>query len=183
MPPLHPKLVHLPIALAVLMPLLLLGLGLAIHRAWLPARTWILAGALQALLLGGGFAARWSGERDEDRVEGRVPEAALKAHEQAATFFLVGAGGTLLVVAVAGLTRRRGTALALMGASFAASLGVLGLGVRVGEAGGRLVYGHGGVAGPAGPSPAGGEAEAPREAEDHEAREHEAHGRRERERP
>ncbi len=181
--PLHPKLIHLPIALAVLMPLVLLGLGLAIHRAWLPARTWILAGVLQALLLGGGFAARWSGERDEDRVEGRVPEAALEAHERAATLFLVGAGGALVLVAAAGLTRRRGPALALVGASFVASLGVLGLGVRVGEAGGRLVYGPGGVAGPAGTSPAGAEVEAPRDAEDHEAREHEARGRRERERP
>ena len=180
--PLHPKLVHLPIALAALMPLLLLGLGLAIHRAWLPTRTWILAVILQALLLSGGFAARWSGEREEDRVEGRVPQADLKAHEQAATFFLVGAGGTLLLVAAAGLTQRRGPGLALMGASFAASLGVLGLGVRVGEAGGRLVYGPGGVASPAGISPAGAEVEAPRDAEDHEAREHEAHGRRERER-
>lgn len=171
--PLHPKLVHLPIALAVLMPLVLLGLGLAIRRTWLPARAWFLAVGLQALLLGGGFAARWSGERDEDRVEGRVPKAALKAHEQAATLFLLGAGGTLLLVVGVTATRRSGPALALMGASFAASLGVLGLGMRVGEAGGQLVYGPGGVAGPA--TPASPEAGGQEESRDSEAREREEH--------
>jgi hypothetical protein len=177
--PLHPKLVHLPIALAVLMPLVLLGLGLAIHRAWLPTRTWILAAILQALLLGGGVAARWSGERDEDRVEDRVPEAALEAHERAASLFLIGAGGTLVLVVAAGVTRRRGPALALMGIGWAASLGVLGLGFRVGEAGGRLVYGPGGAAASSGVAP---EAGALRESDDSEAREHEGHRARERER-
>ncbi len=167
--PLHPKLVHLPIALAVLMPLIVLGLGLAIRKLWLPQRAWVLALALQGVLLGGGFAARWSGERDEHRVEGRVPESALKAHEGAANLFLVGAGGVLVLVAVGAVTRRPGAFLGLMGASFAGSLLVLGLGYRVGEAGGQLVYGQGGVAGPvnAQGSPA------PEQAEHDEAREHE----------
>ncbi|HJW33570.1 MAG TPA: DUF2231 domain-containing protein [Holophagaceae bacterium] len=171
--PLHPKLVHLPIALAVLMPLLLLGLGLAIRKLWLPQRAWFLALALQGLLLGGGFAARWSGERDEHRVEGRVPEGALKAHEQAANLFLVGAGGVLVLVAAGAFARRPGTSLGLMGASFAGSLLVLGLGYRVGEAGGQLVYGPGGVAGSAGPqgSPAP-ESNGHDEAREHEGREH-----------
>ncbi|HJV21594.1 MAG TPA: DUF2231 domain-containing protein [Holophagaceae bacterium] len=169
--PLHPKLVHLPIALAVLMPLVLLGLGLAIRRGWLPARVWSLAVALQALLLAGGFAARWSGERDEDRVEGRVPKAALESHEQAANLFLVGAGGSLILVSAAAFARRPGTSTALMGASLAGSLLVLGLGYRVGEAGGQLVYGPGGVAGGTG-NPATAPAEPEHEAREHEEREH-----------
>ncbi|HJV89425.1 MAG TPA: DUF2231 domain-containing protein [Holophagaceae bacterium] len=164
--PLHPKLVHLPIALAALMPLVLLGLGLAIRRGWLPARAWSMALVLQAILLAGGFAARWSGEQDEDRVEARVPKSALKAHEEAANLFLVGAGGTLILVSAAAFARRPGPSMALMGASMAGSLLVLGLGYRVGEAGGQLVYGPGGVAGSAG-SPAAAPAEREEEEREH----------------
>ena len=170
--PLHPKLVHLPIALAVLMPLLFLGLGLAIRRAWLPPRAWFLALALQGVLLAGGFAARWSGERDEDRVEARVPEGALKAHERAANVFLVGSGAVLLLAAGAAVLRRPGAAGALRIATTLGSLGVLGLGYQVGEAGGKLVYGPGGLAAAA-PAPGTPSTEAGPEARDHEAREHE----------
>ena len=38
--PLHPKIVHLPIALAVLMPLITAGLLIAWWRDMLPRRTW-----------------------------------------------------------------------------------------------------------------------------------------------
>ena len=38
--PLHPKIVHLPIALAVLMPLITAGLLIAWWRDMLPRRAW-----------------------------------------------------------------------------------------------------------------------------------------------
>ena len=38
--PLHPAVVHLPIALAVLLPLLSLASLLAIRTGWLPQRAW-----------------------------------------------------------------------------------------------------------------------------------------------
>ena len=41
--PLHPRLVHLPIALSVLMPLVTSGLLLAWWRGWLPRRAWVVA--------------------------------------------------------------------------------------------------------------------------------------------
>ena len=47
----HPKLVHLPIALGVLMPLVAGGLLVAWWRKWLPGRAWVVAIALQAALL------------------------------------------------------------------------------------------------------------------------------------
>lgn len=89
--PLHPKIVHLPIALAVLMPLITAGLLIAWWRDMLPRRTWWIAVALQAVLVGSGLYARETGEADEERVEARVGEAPLEAHEEAATVFVIGA--------------------------------------------------------------------------------------------
>ena len=157
--PLHPAIVHLPLGLAFVIPLLALGLTLMMWRGWLPGRAWVLLVGLQALLLGGGLVAMNSGEREEERVERVTPEQLIEAHEEAAEQF-VWAAGIVLAVAAAGLLlkseRRRYVALAVT----AGSLAVAGLAIRTGHAGGELVYTHGAasayaVAGPGGP---GGEA-------------------------
>jgi uncharacterized membrane protein len=142
--PLHPKLVHLPIALAVLMPLISGGLLLAWWRDWLPRRAWWLAVALQGLLLASGLAARSTGEEDEERVEKVVPHDAIEEHEEAATGFLIGGGVTLALALGAALVRRReGLARGVAAATVVATLVTMWLGFRVGEAGGRLVYQYG----------------------------------------
>jgi len=142
----HPKLVHLPIALAVLMPLLSAGLWLAWRRGWLPARGWAIAVGLQLVLVGSGVLALRSGEAEEDRVEAVVPEAAIEAHEEAAETFVVASGLVLGVMAL-GLALSRGRAgrpIAALGV--VGTLLVFGLGYRTGEAGGALVYQHGAAA-------------------------------------
>jgi hypothetical protein len=48
--PLHPAVVHLPIALAVLMPLLAAAWIAAIAKGFLPARAWLAVVVLQVLL-------------------------------------------------------------------------------------------------------------------------------------
>lgn len=141
--PLHPKLVHLPIALAVLMPLLSAGLLLAWWRAWLPRRGWLVVVALQAVLVVSGVAALRTGETDEERVEARVAETAIEAHEEAAQLFVMGGAAVLLVGLAAVFLRREGAARGLAAAATAGTLAVLFLGYRTGEAGGRLVYQHG----------------------------------------
>lgn len=142
--PLHPKLVHLPIALAVLMPLLAAVLSAALLRGWLPMRSWLLAIGAQALLLGSSLLAMRTGEADEDRVEPFVPEAALEAHEEAAERF-TWAAGLLLLVSFSPLLLHRRSSAANWGAlvTTAGTLGVLWLGYQVGQAGGELVYRHG----------------------------------------
>lgn len=177
--PLHPKLVHLPIALAVLMPFLFLGLGLALRRAWLPPRAWFLGLALQAVLLTGGFAARWSGEREEDRVEAQVPKGALEAHERAAQAFLIGAGGVLALAVAAAALRRPGPAQGLRIATALGAFAVLALGYRVGEAGGQLVYGPSGLAAHPAPGAPGNEGRTREVRADREDREEGEHGTRE----
>ncbi len=157
--PLHPKIVHLPIALAVLMPLITAGLLIAWWRDMLPRRAWWIAVALQLVLVGSALYARETGEADEERVEARVGDAPLEAHEEAATVFLIGAVVALVAVGAAAVIRPEGLARGAAAAAVLAALVVLGLGYRVGQAGGALVYQHGaaGVAARAAP-PGGGPA-------------------------
>jgi len=142
--PLHPAIVHLPLALALLVPVGALAVTwLAWRRG--PSRT--LVGALvvaQVLLVGSGIVATRLGEADEERVEAIVPEAALESHEERAeTFVIVGAVvlGALVVGWVG--ARRPRVGRALLTAATAGSLAVAGLGLAVGRSGGELVYVHG----------------------------------------
>jgi len=139
--PLHPAIVHLPIALAMLMPLAALAGTVAIRLGLVPARSWAAVFALQLALVLGGWAALESGEDEEDQVERVVAERHIEQHEERAERFeqlaaislLVFAAG-LLPGAAGGITRGFSVALALV---------VLGAGVQVGHTGGELVYRHG----------------------------------------
>jgi hypothetical protein len=139
----HPKMVHVPMALAVLMPLVAGGLLLAWWRGWLPRRTFAVALALQAVLFTSGLVALRSGEAEEERVERVVPEAAIEAHEEAAEAFVWAGGGALALMALALALGSTRAGLPLAAAATVVTLGVLGLGVRTGEAGGDLVYKYG----------------------------------------
>ena len=161
--PLHPKVVHLPIALALVMPLLAGGLLAAWRANVLPRRTWSVAVALQALLLASGAAGLRTGEAEEERVEKVVAERLIEAHEEAAEVFVWGSGAVLLLAlgALAVRDERKARAIAL--AATAGTLVVLFLGYRTGQAGGELVYQHGAASayvdvGTAAP-PAGGTAD------------------------
>lgn len=149
----HPRIVHLPIALAVVIPLVALAVALCAARGWLPRRTWWLVVGLQVMLVGSAIAALRTGEAEEDRVERFVPHAAIHAHEEAAEGFTAGAGVVLALMIVGGLLGERrsagvATALAVLG-----SAGVLALGARTGHAGGELVYVHGAGAAYTGAAP------------------------------
>jgi uncharacterized membrane protein len=139
--PLHPAVVHLPMALAVLMPLLALLGVIALRRGFLPARAWLVVVLLQALLLGSGWVALETGEREEERVEKAVAESRIEAHEEQAERFMVAAAVGFLVSA-AGLIAGSAGALARV-ASVLVSAGVLAAGIAVGHSGGELVYRYG----------------------------------------
>lgn len=139
--PLHPAIVHLPMALAVLIPAVaLLGIWL-IRQDILPVRSWILIVALQGLLVGSGWLALETGEEEEDRVERIVAEDLIEAHEEAAERFMILAGIGLLVSGAGLLSGRRGSIGRNVGA--ATTIVVLAAGVSVGHLGGELVYKHG----------------------------------------
>lgn len=145
--PLHPMIVHLPLALAVLMPLLAFAAWISWWREWLPGRrAWGMVLTLQALLLIAGVAALRTGENEEEFVEPVVSEHVLETHEEAAQVFVTAAGVILglcvLPLVVPGDGLRRGAAAL----AAAATLVVAGLAVRTGKAGGELVYRHGAAA-------------------------------------
>jgi hypothetical protein len=139
----HPKLIHVPMALAVLMPIIAGALLLAWWRGWLPRRGWFIALGLQAMLLGSGLLALRSGEAEEDRVERVVAEGHIEAHEEAAEMFVWASAGVLALMSVAALLGSRRAGLPVATAATLSTLLVLGLGYRTGQAGGRLVYQHG----------------------------------------
>ena len=139
--PLHPAVVHLPLALAALMPPLALLAWLAVRRGWLPRRAWLGVVLLQASLAGGGWLALETGEEEEERVERVVAERFIEDHEEHAERFVGVAAGVLALAAVGVLGGPLGAAARL--ATGLAGLALLALAVTVGHSGGELVYRHG----------------------------------------
>ncbi len=140
---LHPSVVHLPIALSVLMPLIAVGVVVSWRRGWFQRRVWALVVALQTMLVASGFAALQTGEIDEERVERVVDEAAIEAHEEAAELFVWTSAAVLFLMIGALAVRKEHAALAVAVAATAGTLGVLGVGYWTGKKGGELVYEHG----------------------------------------
>jgi uncharacterized membrane protein len=139
--PLHPAVVHFPVAIAALAPLAALAAFVAIRAGWLPARSWVAIVALQALLAGSAWLAIETGEDQEERVERVVRESFIEEHEEAAERFLA-VTVVALVVSAAGLLRGSG---GTVGRAATAAAGALALAaaVAVGHSGGELVYRHG----------------------------------------
>jgi uncharacterized membrane protein len=140
--PLHPALVHLPLGLAFLLPALAIGLSWALWKGKIRQRTWLIVVVLEAVLLGAGFAALKTGQQEEERVDSAVPETALKRHETLAEQFLWVTGFTLAVAAAVLATRRPGAIQALTATTVLGSLLAAWAALRVGQAGGQLVYVH-----------------------------------------
>ena len=149
--PLHPAIVHFPIVLAVLAPLLAAAALWAIHSGRLPGRSWLGIVLLQVLLVGTAWVATETGEREEDRVERVVAERHIEEHEEAAERFLVLAA-LVLPLAAAGMLAGRVGAINRM-LTIVLSLAALGAAGSAGHSGGELVYRHGAAAAYTQPGP------------------------------
>jgi hypothetical protein len=145
--PLHPAIVHLPLGLAAVVPLVAAGLALAIWRRWLPTRSWAVVVGLQATIFAGALLAMTTGRQEEERVEDRVPESAIERHEELAERFVWAAGVTAVVSMSALAAGAHPMAAGLMGATTAATAVTAALGFAAGHAGGALVYGPASLSG------------------------------------
>jgi uncharacterized membrane protein len=82
--PLHPALVHFPIALSVVLPLLALAFTFMIVKKSWPRQVWWTLVVLQVLNLGVTKLAEEQGEEDEEKIEHMVgvDETMLERHEE-----------------------------------------------------------------------------------------------------
>lgn len=139
--PLHPIVVHFPIAGAVFALPLVLGVLWAVRTGRLPRKAWLLPGALQLISLLGAFASLASGEDLEERAEDEHPEAQIEAHEGHAQRLTAGiAVGTVATLAAALVP----AAVAIPVEVAAVVLGAAGAGLAVptGHTGGEMVWGE-----------------------------------------
>ena len=139
--PLHPAIVHFPIVLATILPLVaFLGL-LAVRRGTAPRKAWAYVTLAAFLLFASAFTAVKTGETEEERVEEVVDHDTIHEHEEAGERLQLFAGIGFLVLA-AGLSGgglgRIARPLGLL-----ASLAIAGQAYLSGKSGGELVYEHG----------------------------------------
>lgn len=139
--PLHPALVHFPIALMVMLPIAAVANLMLIRRGSTPIRSWLWVVAVAALLFGSSWLALRTGEAQEERVEEIVPESAIHEHEESAETFLM-LSGLAVVILAAGTAKGRIGHVARYAGTVAAVFLVIA-GYRVGVTGGELVYEHG----------------------------------------
>ena len=136
--PLHPAVVHLPIAFAVILPLFAIGALWFIRRGARQRAAWGIFVAMSAALVASAWVSLQTGEQQEERVEDVVSERSIHQHEEAADLFLAVSAG-MLVVAIGGLAGGRiGQASRVL--ATAGTVAVLGAGWNVGHSGGMLVY-------------------------------------------
>lgn len=144
--PLHPIVVHLPLALAILLPIASGALGYAIWKRRAPERGWAFLIAAHFALLASSGAAMLLGEADARRIQTRVDAADIEEHEGEGQRLVLGAG-VAFVLALAGLLagspKQRRWAMA---ATFAAGLLCAALAIAAGHGGAVLVYRHGAAA-------------------------------------
>ena len=136
--PLHPMIVHLPMALVVLLPLFTAIALFGISRG-APARlSWRTVVFLQVVLSLSTWAAVETGENDEDYYERGPTEEVLESHEELAEVFLAFTLAALPLAAAGLLAGRLGQ---MARYSFgAATIALLIMGAMVGHRGGAIIY-------------------------------------------
>ena len=140
--PLHPALVHLPLGLALVLPLLAIGFSWAVWKGSIPPRAWPAIVVLKAVLLGAGLVALRTGQHEEGRVESVVPKTALERHEARAEQFLWIAGLTLATATMVPVVRRPRSSPRSHRGNHGLQFFTAAAALRVGHAGGQLVYVH-----------------------------------------
>jgi uncharacterized membrane protein len=138
--PLHPKAVHIPIALCILLPAVIMGVIVARKLGWLDASAWLLVAGLQFGLFASSIIALQSGKDDGAKVEGYASEVALDTHRNRAYTFVYVAAAQMLCGAAVFVMRRRKSEMIFGIVSLAMASGSAYAGYKVGDAGGRLVY-------------------------------------------
>jgi uncharacterized membrane protein len=140
--PLHPAIVHVPLGLAMIMPLVAAALTIAVWRGKLPRGALGLLTVLQLVLAGSGLAAAALGDAAAKQAAAVAPRDAIEAHEEAAEAF-VWVAVAVLAVSVVALVVPRARAAKVAALVTAGTLAVAALALNAGMKGGELVFRYG----------------------------------------
>jgi uncharacterized membrane protein len=140
--PFHPSVVHLPIVISFILPILILIFSLMIKKNAMGAKAWIVILGLQIFTTATGYLALETGEVEEDVVERIVAKKLIGEHEEAAELF-VGSTVIALVLGISAFFIRREFQFKIQMALVLISFISAYLAFRAGKLGGELVYKHG----------------------------------------
>lgn len=142
--PLHPAVVHIPIAIAIILPVLITLSMVLIRRGTTQGVAWLPVAVLSFFLFSGALLAQNTGESEEEAAEEIVEEQYIEEHEEQAELFTIVAG-VLFAVSIRGLAGRQIGNWSRIGAAGVSILLVV-LAFQTGHSGGELVYKHGAAA-------------------------------------
>lgn len=140
--PLHPSIVHLPLALTFILPVLVLIFALMIRKNKMAPQAWLIIIGLQLVTTVSGYVALETGEDEEHQVEKVVDKKIIHEHEERAEVF-VGATVIALVLSVATFFLLKDIQFYLHLTIALISLVSCFLAYRTGASGGELVYRYG----------------------------------------
>lgn len=140
--PLHPMIVHFPMALTFLLPVLIIVFAYMIKVNKMTPKAWLIIVGIQLAIVASGYVALETGETEEHTVEKVVSKDLIHDHEEAAEIF-VGSTVLALVLSIGVFFIRKEF-------QFPIKLGIALIGLvscylayKTGTLGGELVYKHG----------------------------------------
>jgi uncharacterized membrane protein len=140
--PLHPLIVHFPIALTFILPILILVFAFMIKTQKMSQLAWLVIIGLQVATTATGYIALETGENEEHAVEKVLDKKLIQAHEEAAEIF-VGFTVLALVLSVGSYFLRTELQFLAQLVICAVTLVSGYLAYNTGSLGGELVYRHG----------------------------------------
>ena len=142
--PLHPFMAHIPLVLALCLPIVLVSSIVFIMKKKISPRIWWLPVVVQITIVIFSYIALETGEAQEDTVLQFVAKPFVQQHENAAEIFS-GLGVILLGLMVVVLFVGENLARNLRFLTAALSLIPLAAGLYAGRLGGAIAYTHGGA--------------------------------------
>jgi uncharacterized membrane protein len=140
--PFHPVMVHLPIALSFILPILILVFAFMIKSQKMSHQAWLVIIGLQITATVTGYIALDSGEKEEHAVAKVMDKKHIHQHEESAEIF-VGSTVLALVISIAAFFLRKPIQFYLQLGTALIALISCYLVYQTGSSGGELVYRYG----------------------------------------
>jgi uncharacterized membrane protein len=140
--PFHPIIVHFPLAITFLLPVLVLIFALMIKSNKMSQKAWLIIIGLQVLTTATGYISLESGEEAEEVAERVVQKKVIHEHEERAEIF-VGSTVLALILSIAAFFLRKEIQYLVQLGICLVTLVSCFLAYRTGESGGELVYRYG----------------------------------------